>query len=563
MALVLGACGEGPQPPEVLASALYETEFLQRPGRVAFREETCWIGARAWLHVGAIGVGTLRVEVAMDGLDDTVLLDATLTGGIRSETLELPGTDPRPLIITLKSTGDVTLLAFAVQELRAPAQPPPTRLPGSMRGRNVVVFVADSLHAEHLSGYGYERDTSPYIDRIAEAGVRFRYAYSQTSWTLSSVSSLFTSVEQERHGVLELDQRLGDEFSTLAELFSSAGYRTVGLIQNGIIWPATGLDRGFAEYTIFPWHTEGTRQLMARAVEVMLEVSDDPFFLYVHLTPPHQPYQPPASFRELYLDPEYDGEVDGSIISCAIVAKASPPAGDPDVRRLAALYDGHIRYVDDQIGNALRAMLGAGRLNELLVVVTSDHGEAFLQHGAQGHNSHVYEEMVRIPLVFYAPESPIPVGQVVDAPVTLLDVMPTLIDLCALEPPRHRLRGASLVGLLESHGASVRSRPESFVPRSIFMTSRYKDDPAKLHAAIRIGRHKLVTRGGRAFLYDLVADPGETEDLAAQRPVHARVLEHRLDAWYADATSRDSAAETVALDPARRQAIRALGYGGK
>jgi arylsulfatase len=428
-----------------------------------------------------------------------------------------------------------------------------------LAGRSVVIIVADALNADHLSCYGHHHATSPRMDELAERGVRFAHAYSQTAWTLSSVASLFTSMEQERHGVLRQRERLGEEPSTLAELFRDKGYRTVCLLQNRSIGIHTGLNRGFDLYEDYRWSEEGMEQIAARAREVLLEEDTPPLFAYLHLRPPHGPYQPPVRFRNRF-NPGYEGYVDGSVQSQVLLRNARGGPEDPDTIQMAALYDEHITWVDTVIGELVEDIEKAGREDEFLFVITSDHGEAFMEHGSLGHNTQVYEEMIRVPLILYAPHGPFVEGQSIQEPVFLLDLFPTLIELCALDtPPRQRMDGTSLAALLEA--------PDTTLDRPLFFTSRYTKTMEDLHLALRVGKYKLVRPGmkEKSLLFDLEDDPRETHDLADDLPKVTQGLESMLRDWFTEVTEERKnrgTNEEAPLPDAVHEELKALGYTG-
>jgi arylsulfatase A-like enzyme len=542
-------------------SSMLDPDFV--PQRFDEQQErvvrALWVDGPAQVLVEASGTGTVVATTRRDGREPIEIGRFQLAkkrGSTR--VFDLPDFGPRELELVLDGGPDVVWSEITLIE--APSALTDEEIAGKetdraapLDGRNVILIVADSLHAKHLSTYGYERETSPAIDRLAQNGVRFDKAYSQTSWTLSSISSLFTSQQQERHGVLELNQRLDERFDTLAELFSAKGYRTVGLIQNGILWKETGLGQGFDEYTTFPYDGDGVERIVTRAQEVLQEVSDRPLFLYVHFTPPHQPYQPPTVYSDAFVDADYDGPVDGSIRSCAVLNHEKPPVDGPDVRHLLNLYDGNIRFVDDQIGRVLDTAQDKAELEDSLVILTSDHGEAFFQHGAQGHNAHVFEEMVHVPMIFSAPGSTLFAGGTVQTPVSLLDIMPTLIDLVGLAPLEKKLDGTSLAPFL---GADPPHRPE----RTLFYSSRYKDELDRVQFAVRSDGYKLVVKRGNAALYDMERDHKERNDVSLAHPIRAQALWCRLGEWWRTARAESIHSSSSAPTDEVLEQLKALGY---
>lgn len=439
----------------------------------------------------------------------------------------------------------VPILVLAALASCAREPLPAPGLAGRAAGRSVLWIQADSLAAGHLSSWGHGRATSPALDALAARGVRFADASSQTSWTTPSVASCFTGLEQERHGLLFLGERLSDSLPTIAERFAAAGYRTLGIAQTPLLGTPTGLGRGFERWRVLDWDAELARDAADEAARALAEL-DGPFFLYLHLSPPHMPYAPPAPFRGRF-GPGPSDEVDGSIASARRVHRARLAPDHPDVLRLAGLYDDHVAYLDALVGDVLAA---AGRRAEPpLVVVSSDHGEAFLEHGSQGHNASVHVEMVHVPLLLWAPDL-LPEGLVVDEPVSLLDVAPTLVELCGLAP-LGRTDGRSLAPLLEGRAGAE---------RALFLSSRHAGTFEELELGLRRGRWKLVLSGasGRAALYDVARDPGERRDLAGEHRDLAAELERELRAWHAAAGAGRT--PRSAPDEATLRAAAELGY---
>lgn len=399
----------------------------------------------------------------------------------------------------------------------------------------MLLVVLDSLAAGHASGPGSARDTTPHLAALAARGLLVRRAYAPTAWTVPSVASLLTGLEQERHGLRHLGGRLPASRPTLAEAFRQAGYSTLAFFQNPLL-EGTGLERGFESARVFDWDQP------EEAVQAAIAALGDrtgPWMAYVHLAPPHMPYLPPAPWRHSYA-PLEPIEVDGTVASCRAIHRAGLLPDDPRVAALSARYDENVRYADALLGRLLDA-LGASTL----VAVTSDHGEAFMEHGAQGHNATVYEEMVRVPLVLAGPG--LPAGRALSSPVTLLDVGPTLLDLCGL--PARLGRGQSFL----APGPASKGPP-----RWIFLSARYKADPDQLAFGLVQGLHKLVVDAGAAALYDLAADPGETFDVSGEHPDEAAALARAATAFWRE---RVPASEPEAdLSERTTRALRALGY---
>lgn len=413
---------------------------------------------------------------------------------------------------------------------------------------SILVIVVDSLHAEHVSSHGYARPTTPNFDRFAAGGVQFSRAYSQSSWTLPSTASLFTGLEQEQHALRTFEDRLPADVPTLAERLKSAGYRTRAVIQTPVLASRHGLSRGFERYQLFDHSLESVERALELARDHWKEAADRPLFLYLHLAPPHMPYQPPAPFAARF-GAEHP-EVSGSVADCRRIHRAKLAPDAPEVLSLVARYDEHIAFADECVGKLLADVTRDARGRAAWIVWTSDHGEAFLQHGSQGHNATVYDEMLHVPLAFAALNAPLAPRRVNDV-VSTLDVAPTLLALCGLPPLNDA--GVSLHSTL-LHGAAL-------TERTLFFSSRYKADPAVLHCAVRRGDYKLAQLGpaGPLELYDLGNDPGERVNLAAERAALAQELAPLLAGKRRAVRASEAHA---ALQAADREQLAELGYAG-
>lgn len=417
---------------------------------------------------------------------------------------------------------------------------------------SVLVLVLDSLHAGHSSAHGYARDTTPRFTRFAAAGVRFEQAYSQSSWTLPSTASLFTSLEQERHGVRTFNDALPESIPTLAERLRERGYRTHAIVQTPVLSSRHGLQQGFERYDVLDHSSASLERALELARESWEHRPGEPLLVYLHLAPPHMPYEPPAPFRGAFSTP--DSSVSGSISECRRIHRAALAPDHPDVVALAARYDEHIAFADARAGELLEALARSAARPDAWVVWTSDHGEAFQQHGCQGHNATVYDEMLHVPLALARLDGTTP-PQLVREPVSTMDVAPTLLELCGARSLGAELAGVSLREALGSGRAPAE--------RLFSYSSRYKDDERQLHFAVRRGALKLVWRGdtGESELYDLASDPGERVDARASHAQACEELQRELERLRA---VRIAGAPARTLAPAARPAERArlseLGY---
>ncbi len=343
---------------------------------------------------------------------------------------------------------------------------------------NVVIVSIDSLRADHVGAYGYPLPTTPTIDGLAASGVLFERAYATTSWTLPSYASLLTGLDSAAHGVSSPRQRLPDRIDTLAERLAQAGVHTVGFFSGPYLDPSFGLARGFAEYVDCTSYADGrTHALLTEAESQRLESLDEETrslasahlashrdvtnpillerlnewlsrgrfaqrnFLFLHLWDVHFDYIPPARHLALF-DPDYEGPLREEFFAALRVGM---PARD--FQHVVARYDAEIRFTDETLGEILRALDEHRLLENAAVIVTSDHGEEFLDHGAKGHRGTLYEEVLRVPLVMRLEGWHDP-GQRIREVVSLADLFATVCDLFGVSCP-DRGAGRSLLPLLE------------------------------------------------------------------------------------------------------------------
>ena len=443
--------------------------------------------------------------------------------------------------------------------------------------RNVVLVSVDTLRADHLGCYGYGRDTSPFLDRLAAEGVRYEHAYSQSSWTLPSHMSMLTSLYPDVHGVTAPNRRLAPGVPTLAERLREAGLHTAGIINTIYLRRKFGFAQGFDDYVELvsdEMLAGGTandefraRQVTDRALAWLAErPAKEPFFLFLHYYEPHADYDPPPPYETLF-DPGYDGPASGAYrwirpyIKYIDHDREVPPIEPRDREHVVALYDGEIRYVDDQLARLYDALAERRLLGRTLLVVTADHGEEFDDHGSmEGHGWTVYEEVVHVPLLVRFPDGR-QAGTVVGGLAQSIDIGPTILDWLGLPRPR-TFQGRSL---LPGLGAGLKT------PRRLAFSQTRRFAPT---TTVRDGRWRLIQReappeprAGLALpspgseLYDLQADPGEQHDLYGSRPAIGARLEAYLAGWRrANAALVAPARGDVELTPAEVQRLKSLGY---
>ncbi|MBP9146415.1 MAG: sulfatase [Thermoanaerobaculia bacterium] len=439
--------------------------------------------------------------------------------------------------------------------------------PEAARARSVIVVDIDTLRADHLGTYGYERATSPNLDAFARRGVRFEWAFSQAPYTLPSQTSILTSLYPSRHLVLHDGDRLAPERVTLAERFAAAGFTTGAFVDGGYLKAHFGLDQGFATY--FDLNGGGVREGEPRIREWLERHRTERFFLFLHTYDVHTPYAPPEPFHgrfaQLVAPPSPGFAPTSEALEAVRLSQYGPaPVRLPenDLAYAEALYDGEIAYVDEWFGRLMAALAELGLADSTVVAVVSDHGEEFGEHGSLLHEK-LYTSVTRVPLLLAGPG--LERGASVAAVVETIDLAPTLLELAgvavpatpdAASPSEAAMEGRSLLAEISGaapDGAGAGTESTAVLESPFFGVQRSWVD----------GTHHLIVSlaSGRAELYRYREDRDEQHDLAVGAPEELRPLLAKLRRW-----SRDRPAATllerekVQLPPEVEASLRALGY---
>lgn len=408
---------------------------------------------------------------------------------------------------------------------------------------NLVLVTVDTLRADHTTPYGYGRDTTPVLARLAREGVVVDQAYAPMATTGPSHAALLTSRYPVSLGYLRNGQRLDEAQTTLAERLHAAGYRASAAVSSFVLDKRLGFAQGFGTYDgRFPEEIYDRRADETTDVALAWlsrRAKDRPFFLWVHYFDPHEPYSPPPPFDRRFATPR-DAGLPGAV----------------------ALYDGEIAFTDHELGRLVDAIEAAGLSARTLLVVTADHGEGLMQHGHMGHGLHLYEEAVRVPLVFRWPGS-LPAGARLPGPVEHVDLVPTVLDLLGVPRGPGEIEGQSLAAALRGETGTAGRDPR----RTVFLQRRLYDTDTVSGFAVK--GEKFAARAGpwkyieapqerTRELYDLQSDPGETRDLSAGRADVADLLARGIAGWRGRFDRRARARDDASRE--MQEALRALGY---
>jgi arylsulfatase A-like enzyme/Flp pilus assembly protein TadD len=429
----------------------------------------------------------------------------------------------------LKLAAGIVVVALSASACARREAPPPAQTlpPGALHGANVLLVTIDTLRADHVGAYGSRANLTPALDALASEGLRFERTYAHVPLTLPSHASIFTGSYPTGHGVHDNGSfKLGD-VPTLATAMKAAGYRTGAFVGAFVLDARFGLNRGFDAYDDRMAGSSADLEVVQRTAEEVLAPAYDwitsanpksqipnPWFAWIHLYDPHEPYSPPEPYRSRY-------------------------APDP--------YAGEIAYADAALGSFLDRLRAGGVLSNALVVVAADHGESLGEHGERTHGLFAYDATLRVPLVVWAPARIRP--GVIAQPARLVDVAPTILDLVGAAP------------LTSVDGRTL---------RPVVTGDRSADDPGSYFEALNANLTRnwaplrgIVADGLKLIdlplpeLYDLAADPGEQRNLYAQQRDRARALEARLDR-ITSAASNSAARPSIDADAEAR--LRALGY---
>ncbi|HEY2773593.1 MAG TPA: sulfatase [Candidatus Binatia bacterium] len=439
--------------------------------------------------------------------------------------------------------------------------------PGTATGPSVILIIADTLRADHLGTYGSTTTKTPGIDRLAKDSVVFENAFSNSTWTRPSISTILTSLYPSSHKVMLKTDSLPDGVTTLAEVMKGAGYRTVGYVTNINVAPAFNFEQGFQEYyylspDFFFGATDsgsklafysGMRLIRERFISKAKYVqnyyqdaqtvngaalpwldhnADGPFFALIHYMDPHDPY----------FELPYDG---------IAVARVDTPDPDPSQRdRLEKLYSGEVEYLDRFIANLVDALQASKHYDDTVIALVADHGEEFYEHKGWWHGTTLYDELSHVPVIMKLPKSA-KAGTRVKPWAELLDIAPTLVGAAGVTAP-DAWQGRDLFS----------DKP---APAALFQE---EDHEGNVLHSIRKDKWKLITanegnpRGlAPVELYDMQADPHEMKNVAAANAEVVDGLRADLETLKANAGSKAvTGAGGAGVDAATQEKLRSLGY---
>lgn len=439
-------------------------------------------------------------------------------------------------------------------------------------GLNVLFITIDTLRADHLGSYGYLRDASPNIDKLAKEGILFSQAIVQWPKTTPSFASMLTSTYGYYNGVIRHSgkQKISNYFILLPEILRNANYNTVGVVTNPVIGAAANFNQGFDTY-IQVWRkfeSQHAEYVTEHALSWLRDNSHKgKFFMWLHYVDPHAPYNPPEPYNEMYVgDKYYNGSRRAKLNPgrSQNIGGIHPQAhlGDHDeIDYYIAQYDAEIRYMDENIGKVLDTVKAMGLIDNTIIIFTADHGESLGDHNYYfAHGLFPYDDCVRVPLIIKIPGLKSEI-KVMDKPVELINIMPTVLDILKI-PVNKEAQGKSLVPFMLRDGDSI--------PEYAFTESGYQLNYQRM---IRTKKWKLIYIPDKEDqkimqrmpfeLYDIENDPNELNNLINVETKIAGELQKELFKWMESAKGIDglpSSPEQLSVDKETEEVLRSLGY---
>ena len=383
---------------------------------------------------------------------------------------------------------------------------------------NIILISIDTLRADHCSCYGYDKKTTPMLDLLAEKGVRFSHSYSSSPWTLPSHASMFSGLYPFKHHAVDDFISIHKSVPMLAEKLKAAGYETGAFVSHYYLSKDYGFDRGFDKFvTRLDAPATDMSEIASRWIR---DHRKGNFFAFIHYFDPHTPYRPPLKYARKHYPPDMAPIAADVKDTLRVIHSKNPDERSKLLEGLLALYDAEIDFTDSAIGELFKKLQLFKLDQNTLIVVTSDHGEEFFEHGLMEHGFTLYDEQIRVPLIFYCPDR-LAAGRVVDTPASNVDIMPTLMDYAGLRPPTE-IDGSSLLPLV---------LPESRVPIPLVQRALHaqttRQGPDRMCVVkdkmkyIYSPTFRLSNRLIKTELFNLAKDPNEQDDLIDREPERA------------------------------------------
>lgn len=387
---------------------------------------------------------------------------------------------------------------------------------------NVVLISVDTMRADRLGCYGGQVGLTGMMDFWAERGVRFTNTWAPSPWTLPSHASAMTGLYPTEHRAIDDKINIDKSAVMLAERMKKAGFKTGGFVSHYYLGDEYGFGRGFDDFFIKP--DAKADDMVAKATRWIGANKNKSFFMFLHLFDPHTPYQPPMDIAKKHFPSDVTIPVSGTTKDVMDVLHQWPSdEAKQKLRALSALYDGEIEFVDRQLEVLFKFLQENNIDQNTIIILFSDHGEEFMEHGLMEHGFTLYQEQIHVPFIWYFPPS-LEGAKVIDEPVSLIDLMPTLLDMLGLEPVEN-ISGRSVMPL-------IRNEIQHLDRSLLSETTRQGPDRATIirdfKKFVYAPEFMLNGRDFKERYFDLRADPKELRDLLETQPDAAKKLANEL-----------------------------------
>lgn len=425
----------------------------------------------------------------------------------------------------------------------------------SVNPPNIILVTIDALRPDHMSCYNYQRNTTPFIDKLAKEGIIFTQAISNASWTVPSMPSMFTSTYPHVHRVYTHGQRIDPTIPTLAEMLKAKGYVTKAVLNRGFK-DIKGIERGFDVF----YFTFTATDMTQMAKKWLAEEKKEPFFLWLHYNDVHGPYNPPPPYDKIYLGKLSDEEVKNEYFWVKSpysmpIQVAENRLTHKDLEYYISQYDGAIRFIDEQIKELYISLELLALSKNTVFIITADHGESLGEHKNYFCHGALYDEVLNIPLIIRY-DTLFPKVSRINDQVQSIDILPTILDIVGVRKNKY-IKGESLLPLIKGE----ERKRDSYV-----FLEHIRPDRNFIQLAIRTKNWKLIqemdlTGKNKIFeLYDLRNDKKELFNIAGVNNKIFKILKEKIDDWDKVVMSTVKSFIAPHLDKDTKEKLKSLGY---
>ena len=425
------------------------------------------------------------------------------------------------------------------------------------RGLNVILITLDALRPDHLGCYGYKKNTSPNIDKLAKEGVLFTQAISQTSWTCPSFFSLITSTYPSTNQVYYWDRILPKSIITLTEILKEKGYCNGFISGHGGTNPNSGFNRGFDTFVDIVEVRAG--QITNEAISWIKNNRNKNFFLWIHYMDTHSPYQPPFPYNKLFLPADFIKLSDEFLaekykwIGVFPIQSLENTLTEEDREYYISQYDGVINFIDEQIGILLKNLKNLNLFKKTFIIITADHGENLADQDKYfGHGGALYEELIKVPLILRC-KGLFPKGKIINHQIQLIDIMPTILDILSVDT-NVKMEGKTLLPLILNK--KIKSSYYAFSE-----VRENENGKEYILYSIRTANRKLIyceSENNYEF-YNLKKDPHELNNLVSTEKEQFKFLKEKLEEWMVR-PKPNIIPLTTPVDEQTKERLKSLGY---